>query len=80
MTEKRLIVGKSFCPSTVNAVAAGFTDNVLMLDHCANGQELHDMLIEETGQRTVPYVLEGNTLIGGYTELRKMLEAKKMKK
>jgi glutaredoxin len=73
-SDSRLIVGKSYCTYTKQALKMGFTENQLMLDECSNGEALHRMLIEQTGQRTVPYVLEGRHLIGGYTELVKYMK------
>lgn len=39
----------------------------------SNNVDLHSKMIDQTGQRTVPYVFIDGEFIGGYTELKKHL-------
>jgi glutaredoxin 3 len=41
-------------------------------------KELHQKLINQTGQKTVPYIFIQNEFIGGYSELLELSNSKKL--
>lgn len=43
-----------------------------------NNPKLANNLMNRTGQRTVPFVFIGDKFIGGYTELKKLVDEKKI--
>ena len=87
-----VVFSKSYCPFCMRVKALfesyGETVCAMELDHSADGPAIQSVLLEVTGQRTVPSVFVGGTHVGGNDdtqakaasgELQKMIEAAKAK-
>ena len=69
MMNTYFIIGKSFCPYTVNAVNALPNAQVIYLDQSRRGAVIHESLKQKFQQTSVPYIFVNDVFIGGYDDL-----------
>merc|ERR1711916_367468 len=82
-----LVFSKSYCPYCKRVKALfdskaeqGISYNSLELDKQEQGDIYQDVLLEMTGQRTVPNVFIGQKHIGGHSDTFKLHEEQKLEK
>ena len=66
------IFSKSYCSYCKKAIALaekyGIAPEIIQLDSIPNGQSIHNELIKETNQKTVPVIFIHDQFIGGYSD------------